>query len=231
MSVRNAYTDSTQPDLDRSRGNNDRRHAFSGSIVLALPTFEDKGGFQKNVLGDWQVTSIVQAATGYPITVFNGTPAGIDGNAGLAGTGYTGNQRPNLTGEPCQASGGSETQWLNPAAWTINGYNIGTNGNSGRNVCGGPGFFQWDAALYKNIKLTQRVKLQLRAEFFNVLNTTNFLFAGPGEATINWNNPVYNTGDAHTATQVISAEPAAGFGQLTQVVDPRTIQFGVRLSF
>ena len=89
------YTDSTQPELDRSRGNNDRRHVFTASFVIALPTFDDKGAFQKNVLGDWEVTSIVQASTGYPITVFVDTPDGIDGNAGLAGTGYAGNQRPN----------------------------------------------------------------------------------------------------------------------------------------
>lgn len=91
----------------------------------------------------------------------------------------------------------------------------------------------WDAALYKNIKLTQRVKLQLRAEFFNVLNTVNFLGVGGSGQTTTWTpqNPVYNTGSASTATQVISATPAAGFGQLTQAVDPRTIQFGVRLSF
>ena len=95
-------------------------------------------------------------------------------------------------------SGASETQWLNPAAWSINGYNIGTNGTSGRNVCDGPGFFQWDAALYKNIKLTQRVKLQLRAEFFNVLNTVNFLGVGGSGQTTTWTpqNPVYNTGNA-----------------------------------
>ena len=68
-----------------------------------------------------------------------------------------------------------ETQWLNPAAWTINNYQIGTNGNAGRGICDGPGFFQVDAALYKNIRLGKRVKLQLRAEVFNVFNRTNFL--------------------------------------------------------
>ena len=48
-------------------------------------------------------------------------------------------------------SGGSKTQWFNPDAWTVNGHAIGTNGDSGRHVCDGPGFFRVDAALYKNI--------------------------------------------------------------------------------
>ena len=58
---------------------------------------------------------------------------------------------------------------------TLNGYQIGTNGNAGRNICDGPGLFQVDASLYKNIKLGARVKLQLRFEVFNLFNTVNFL--------------------------------------------------------
>jgi hypothetical protein len=232
ISVGNTYTDSTQPGLDRGRAGIDRTHVFSGSLVLALPKLEEAGGFVKNVFGDWEFTSILQASTGYPITVYVATPNGLNGNAGLAGTGYGGNQRPNVVaGQPCSVGGGSnEVQWLNPQAWTVNNYKIGTDGNSSRGKCDGPGFFQWDAALYKNINLGSRVKVQLRFEVFNVLNTTNFL----GNSIANTyvpQNAVYNTGSAATATTVVSANPQGGFGQISAARDPRQMQLGLRLSF
>lgn len=233
-SVLNGYTDSTNPDLDRAVGNNDRTHIFNANLVLALPALENKGSLVRNVFGDWEVTSIVQAATGYPITIFVGVPSGLDGNGGLTGTGFNGNQRPDVVeGVPCTVEGSSETQWLNVNAWTINGHQIGTNGNTSRGSCRGPGFFQWDAALYKNIKVGPRVQLQLRAEVFNVLNTVNFLgtFGGAQQTTWNPQNPVYNTGNPATATTIVSAGNPGGFGELTAAADPRIVQFGVRLRF
>ena len=178
LSGNNAYTDSTQPDLERSRGANDRTHTFSASLVLALPKLEDKGAFVRNVFGDWEFTSIVQAATGYPITVATGGVPGLSGNGSApSGTGYNGSS-PGRTwsrASTATSNGGDKTQWLNPAAWTLNGYQIGTNGTAGRNTCNGPGLFQTDASLYKNIRLGRRVKLQLRFEVFNLFNTVNFL--------------------------------------------------------
>jgi hypothetical protein len=47
-------------------------------------------------------------------------------------------------------------------------------GNLGRNALQGPPFKQWDLAIYKNTSITERLKLQLRAEFFNILNHPNF---------------------------------------------------------
>src|SRR6267143_1543169 len=47
-------------------------------------------------------------------------------------------------------------------------------GNLGRNALQGPPFKQWDLAIYKNTKITERLGLQLRAEFFNLLNHPNF---------------------------------------------------------
>ncbi len=234
LSVRNTYTDSTQPDLDKARGNNDRRHIFNASLVWALPTFDDKSGFQKHVLGNWEFTSIVQAGSGYPITVFVSNPTGLDGNAGITGTGYTGNQRPNVVeDQPCHIDSDNKAAWLNPAKFTIDGFQIGTNGNAGRNICDGPSFFQWDAALYKNIKLGKRVQLQFRAELFNVLNTTNLLGLFGGNQETQWvpNNTVYDTGNGATATRVVSSTPAGGFGQLSQAAMARLLQLGIRLRF
>lgn len=233
MSQRNAYTDSTNPDLDESRSAIDRRHVFSGSVVWALPKLEDKSATTRNIFGNWEVSTIVQASTGYPYTIFLGQVPGLSGNGNLTGTGYSGNQRPDrVAGEPCRATGGSPTQWFNPNAWTINGHQIGTNGNAKRHDCDGPGFFRVDLALFKTIKLGRGMQLQLRAEMFNVFNRTNFL-SDDGNVSTTWTpqNVVFDTGNAATATRIISATPGGGFGQLNKAADPRQVQLGIRFSF
>jgi hypothetical protein len=237
ISDRNAYIDSTQPQLERARGTNDRTHVFSGSLILALPKLENQSPFVKNAFGDWEFTAIVQAGTGYPFTVSQGGTPGLSGEGGASGTGLgTGRMRPNVVpGVPCHVSGSDPTQWANPAAWTLNNFQIGTNGNSGRNICNGPGSFETDASIYKNFRLGSRVKLQVRFEVYNVFNRNNFLgnsMTNGGENTrYNAGNVVFDTGNGRTATKIISATPAGNFGQITATSDPRTAQFGIRLMF
>jgi hypothetical protein len=222
-----AYRDSTQPSLDRSRGGTDRTHMFNASLVLALPTLPDRSSLVRNILGDWELTAIVQAATGYPVTV----GAWVPGLNGPAGTSYWQLHTPNrVVDQPCTVSTTNELQWLNPAAFTFDGYEIGTNGTAGRNVCDGPGLFQADASLYKNIHLGPRVKLQIRFEVFNLFNTVNFLGYSLNAGYI-VDNVVFDTGDAATATRIIRATPPGNFGQLTAARDPRTMQLGIRLTF
>jgi hypothetical protein len=236
----NNYTDSTQPKLDRARGGNDRTHVFSGSLILALPKLEDKSPFVKNAFGDWEFVGIVQAGTGYPITIATGRIPGLSGNGSTAsGTGSVAFlSRPNtVVGVPCTLNGSDPTLWLNPAAWTLNGYQIGTNGNTGSYTCNGPGSFEADASIYKNFKLGGRVKLQLRLEVYNVFNTVNFLSnsltnnSGGQITSYNPGNVVFDTGSGSTATKIISATPAGNFGQLTAARDPKTAQLGIRLMF
>jgi len=221
------YTDSTQPNLNRAGGGTDRTQVFSASLVLALPTLQDKSPFVRDVLGDWEFTTIVQAGTGYPVTVL----AAVPGLTSPGGTGSAQLHAPNrVMSEPCSVSAANQLQWLNPAAFTLDGYPIGTNGNSGRNICDGPGLFQADASLYKNIRLGPRVKLQLRFEVYNLFNTVNFLGYSLNTG-YNVENVVFDTGDAATATKIISATPPGNFGQLTAARDPRTVQVGIRLMF
>ncbi len=207
-------SDNERPGLDRGRALVDRTHLFSASLVLALPA-------------DFQVSAIVQASTGAPVTVYQGSAANWSGTGQVS----NGNQRPNrVGGQPCKVSGSSDpTAWLNPAAWTMNGFQIGQIGDSGRGVCEGPSSFQADLAAYKTIKLGSKFKVQLRAEAFNIFNTNNFLNAGMNTG---WTNSVtYDTGNAATATRIVSSTPAGNFGQLQNVRDPRLLQFGLRFSF
>jgi hypothetical protein len=205
-----AYRDSTQPNLDRARGGTDRTHMFNASLVLALPALREKSFFVRNVLGDWELTTIVQAGSGYPITV-KASVSGLSG--GPAGTGIGQLQTPNrVAGQSCTVSAANGTQWLNPAAFTLDGYPIGTNGNAGRNICDGPGMFQADASLYKNIGLGPSVKLQLRFEVFNVFNTVNFLGYSLNAGYVG-QNVVFDTGNPATATRIVSATPPGTFGR------------------
>jgi hypothetical protein len=126
----------------------------------------------------------------------------------------------------CHADGSNKSLWLNPAAWTLNGYQLGTNGNSGRNTCNGPGLFQTDLSVYKNIKVGKNVKMQLRFEVYNLFNTVNFL-GGSLTNTYGASSAVLSADQ----TTIVSAVPAGNFGQLTAARDPRTVQLGIRLAF
>ena len=99
----------------------------------------------KTVFGDWEIAAIAAYTSGQSITVFTTNIPGIHG--GPSGTGYTGNQRPNVTGQSCQADGDLPEQILNPAAFTLNGFRLGTFGTAGRGICTGPDYSQVDLSL------------------------------------------------------------------------------------
>jgi hypothetical protein len=80
-------------------------------------------------------------------------------------------------------------------------------GDAPRGVIVGPGYFRWDASLYKNTRITERVNIQFRAEAFNVLNHTN------------WNNPA--------STSLTSGS----YNKITTARDPRQMQLALKLLF
>jgi hypothetical protein len=212
--------------LDRGLAATHRTHIANGSLILVLPLLDDKSGFTKNVLGGWEIGTIAQYSSGRPVTVFTGAIPGLTNR--VSGTGLSANQRPNrVADQPCHATGGLPEQILNPAAFTLTGFQLGTFGNSGRGVCEGPNFAQVDLALYKNVHVSGRVKAQLRFEVFNVFNRVNFI----GVSTSL--NPTSATLDSRlaTATQITAFTPSGSFGQATATRDPRQAQFGLKLTF
>ena len=104
-----------------------------------------------------------------------------------------------MFGRSCHASGGAPEQVIDPAAFTLTGFELGTFGNSSTGVCDGPGFFRIDLALYKTIRLGRRLRAELRFEVFNVFDNTQFF------NVITWMNPLSIQYDAppETATRVI----------------------------
>jgi hypothetical protein len=95
---------------------------------------------------------------------------------------------------------------------------FGTFGNMGRNIFRGPGFADWDASIGKLWKFNERFKLQLRAEFFNVLNHPSF---APG--SINKDFSSSNLGLATGTPDVYASNPVIGSG------GSRHIQLGLKL--
>ncbi len=98
---------------------------------------------------------------------------------------------------------------------------LATYGTLGRNSLRGPGYVNFDLAFSKTTAISERVKIEFRAEFFNLFNHANFL--NPG---------VVNEGDgvtfnATTGNNINSSQ----FGQITSTYDPRIIQLALRLTF
>lgn len=91
----------------------------------------------------------------------------------------------------------------------------GTFGNSGRNIFRGPDFTNWDFSMSKNTKLGEHVTLQLRAEFFNILNHPNF-------TGINNNLAGSNPGLAAFTPDLGASNPVLGSG------GSRHIQLGAK---
>ncbi len=146
-------------------------------------------------------------------------------NGGPSGTGYDDNQRPNrVEGEECRASGGPDEQIINPNAYTLNGFQLGTIGSARRGDCLGPGYFQTDLALYKNFRLNERVKVQFRWDIFNIFNNTNFLFSGL-DATMDASAVTLNA----ARTTIENATIPSNFGQATRTRDPRQMQLGLKI--
>jgi hypothetical protein len=162
------------------------------------------GGVGGKLIGGWQLNGITTLLSGFPFTPVIG--------ANRSGDGDTRNpDRPSLSSS---FSGpvilGHQSQWFNPNAFALPAF--GTYGNLGRGVFSGPGLTEVDVSLFKNTAVSERVKLQFRAEFFNVLNHTN----------LGTPNPTVFSGAAYNASA----------GLITALATtPRQIQFGLKLIF
>jgi hypothetical protein len=217
-----ARLDNQNPDADWGRPETGRSHIYNASLIWLLPSLENRSAAVRGILGDWELTSIVGAGSGQPFTAYVGSLPGLNG--GPSGTGYTDNQRPNRTGESCRADSALDEQIINPAAYTINAFRLGTIGNAGRGDCTGPGYFQTDVGIYKNFTLTDRVKLQFRWDIFNLFNNTNFLFQDL-DASMDASSVTLNP----ARTEIASATIPSNFGQATRTRDPRQMQVGFKI--
>jgi hypothetical protein len=180
--------------LERGLASLDRRHILMLSYVYPIPFWQRQDAWYKVALGGWQLSGITSLQSGPPLNIT------IQGDR--AGTG-TGNQRPNVVGD-WRAGGGTATRWFNTDAFALPP--PGTLGNLGRNVVIGPGMNNWDVSAQKYFAITERSRLEFRAEIYNAPH--HFSYWG-----------------------VATTMGAANFGQVTSATDPRTLQFALKLLF
>ncbi len=206
--------------LEKARAFLDRRHVMTINYIYVLPFFSDQRGFVGKVLGGWQASGIVTFQTGLPFTptVSAFDPSGL----GLIPPPTT-VARPNTTCDP--NSGGAQTvqQWFNTSCFQVTPISGTVSSNAvpsgGRGIVNGPGTKRVDLTMSKNFRFSERYRLQLRAEAFNVFNWTNFraLSTAVWSATT---QPVAQGGNGSSI-----------FGQVTSYRDPRVMQFAVKINF
>ena len=119
------------------------------------------------VFGGWSLGVIAEARTGSPFGIIEQTNRT---NAFAHG------QRPNLLGDPTLSGSRSKSerlaQWFDTSLFEAPG--VGVFGNSPRNICCGPGFGVVDVSIQKRFSVTEGVRLEFRADFFNIANHANF---------------------------------------------------------
>ena len=196
-------------DAEWSTSAYDQPYNSTTSFVWALPFGRGRrwGGDMSRgldaLVGGWQVAGINTMAAGEAVT-FTYTPATSFIVSGIAQD-FRGanNYRPNVTCDPMAATF-STTAYFNRDCVTVPTDPSQPFGNASRNSVRGPMFWQFDAALSKQVALTRTARIELRLEAFNLLNRTNFVAPNGNRS-------------------------AAGFGTITASYDPRQLQLGVKV--
>lgn len=230
------YLQNQDQALDKQRADFDITHVFNFNGIYQLPfgkgkMFLNNGGIIDKVFGGFEISGLLNLQSGVPITFIDtrgtlnrGVRSGrqtavssltneqiralagifedrgniyfinpsIIGPTGVASTGYIGPSSPN--------SAFNGQVFFNTAP--------GQTGNVARTLIDGPKYFNINASLLKNIRFTESMRLQLRAEAFNLLNNTNFQ-----------NNTQFANINSVT------------FGQITSAAAARQMQFAARFEF
>ncbi len=180
-------------DLERSNSGNDQRHRFVNLFVWDLPLgrgrrwLSSAPALVEHTLGGWSLAGITNASTGHPFTVYANTALDFSGFNQFV-------DRPNVVaGGPLAIHRDNPDNFFDPAYFGKTGTGIcpgyaaastvrvtggcatvGAVGSSPRNGYYGPGLVSFDMTVSKRFPLGDRVKLEYRAEFFNLFNHTNF---------------------------------------------------------
>jgi hypothetical protein len=228
--------DARRPELEYARAQTDVTHVFNFNSIYELPFGRGKRFLSGSsrwldlLVGGWQLNTIVKVQSGTPFGIFD--PRGT--------LNYTNQSTRNPANSPLSKeeikklvgifkTPDGKIYFINPAVIDpvtgrgANGYgstpfagqvffNVdpGQVGNVERFFLNGPMYFNVDASLFKNIRITETSRLQLRMEAFNALNRTNF---------------------GLTAAQQLQNINSANFGRVTAAFGARVVQFAARFEF
>jgi hypothetical protein len=204
-------------------------HQFTASVIYDLPFGKGKAwgsnwsGPVNAAFGDWQVTVIEKATSGFPLFLTNsnnGLFAGSGVNFAWNGASLN---RPDQVGDPnkggpeggrtdCPAKVHTTQFWFNPCAFAPAA--DGELGNANRAPVNGPDFVNTDLSLIKQFHVNERFGLTFRSEFFNLFNHEQLGLSG---------NSLTGLQDLNSLTTLAKVN--------TVVNDRRVIQFALRLTF
>ncbi len=204
-------------DLQAEKGPStfDARHRWTTALSYSVPVW---GALPKKLAEGWQWNTIVTAMSGQPIGIVTGNGVfNADGSSNY-------HQRPDIVpGVDPIIHGSPANGYINPLAFSGP---TGNFGDLGRDAIYGPGFWNIDFSVTKDTKLTERINLQLRSEFFNIFNHPQFALPGgtvpPGAVLTTSSCPgCYST----STPDVAQGNPGLGGG------GPRVLQFAARFTF
>jgi len=193
--------DSFNKKLEKDVSTGNIPHIFSSGLVYELPFGKGRAhtmaGWRDLLAGGWQTAAIVRWQSGSPVAVTQATNLNAFAGFGI--------QRPNRIASPDLPAGQQTvTRWFNTAAFAQAPQF--TIGNSSRNPVTGPRYRAFDLMVGKFFTLTERLRLEFRAEAFNAANTPPL--ANPNGS---FGNPA--------------------FGSITAALDPRVFEFVLKLHF
>ncbi len=197
---RSSFTNPYDLRQSRSISDNDRSRIFVSNFVYELPfgtgqRWASHGPVGK-ILGNWQLSGIFTAMNGQPVVITGPNNTQLPGISAYA----IRSKNPNLT------SGQSIDKWFDTTAFSgAPLYSLGNDSRTQPNLRN-PGVVNFDLGMSRYQPITERIKLQFRAEMFNSLNKVNFS-APQGSVT------------------------AVNFGQIIAAAGGRSVQLGLRLTF
>jgi len=188
------------PSRSRSLSLFDARHRFVLSQYWRVPDWK-VSNWTAHLIDGWAVSGITTLQSGFPIRITSSSDLELMGSLDFEAPGEPNQVAPFHRLDPRKSGG----YYFDPASFTDGP--LGQIGNSPRAVCCGPGIVNFDFAIHKTIPVKESTSLELRTEFFNLFNHTQFL------------TPIGN----------ITGGPT--FGQVQRARDPRLVQLALRLTF
>ncbi len=227
-SVSNFYSPVLGANANRGPSDFDVRNAFSLALTYDVRALK-QGGLFGALLRGWSVQNVVQARSAAPVDV-DDSILSYSFSAGEYSTGV----RPDVVpGKPLYLYGGQFPggKGFNPAAFTLPPIDPTTGaplrqGDLGRNALRGFRAAQWDCAIHRDFPIRDSLKLQFRAEGFNLLNHPNF-----GNPVGDLSNPLFGLSTQMLAGSLDQNTGGGGFSALYQMGGPRSLQLALKLQF
>jgi hypothetical protein len=220
---------SFNPAAERGNSNFDTRQRFTWYFTVDLP----KSSWLPKLTSGWALNGVVTLTTGQPFNVNYMFEGDFNGSGEFFG-------RPDLVGNPF-AGTRTPGSFLNLSAFKVPcDYDAATGGcsggwhfgNLGRNAFTGPGYRNFDLSLVKDTPVGEHLKMQFRADFFNVLNHPNFSSPLLPNFFVDFANNGLDATGRGTGFLGITATPDVGIGNpFLGGGGPRNIQLAVRFSF